>query len=212
LNIILRINKALAKGEEVLLAVLLVSMVLIASLQVCLRNIWNVSIDWADITLQYFTLMVAFLGAAIATTEGRHLNIDLFSRVLSSRQKLMLNVLIGIFSVGVLVLLTLGGVTNYQLNFKPWVENNPQGWSVWKGLANEFSEGGIPQWVSLLMFAIGFALIGLHFLLRLICDVSSLITGKTLIEEVIQAAEGDALLDAMEKNAHFQEGGSAHAR
>jgi len=197
LQVITRLDRVFAKAEEILLALLLVGMVLQAALQVLLRNIWDTGIDWADITLQNVTVLVGLLGAAIATSEGRHLNIDIFSRVLKGRSKVGLRVVIGLFSVVICVLLARGGWTTLLANYGPWVENIPQGWSKAHNLRVQFLEGSIPQWLSLSVLPVGFALIGFHFFLRLVRDAGTLLTGTEWEQQSGSGAEGDAVLDEM---------------
>jgi TRAP-type C4-dicarboxylate transport system permease small subunit len=201
LQLITKLDRALVKVEEILLALLLVGMVGLAALQVLLRNIWDTGIDWADITLQNVTVIVGLLGAAVATAEGRHLNIDILSRLLQGRAKKALRVLIGLFAVTVAALLTRGGWTTFVANYEPWLRNIPEGWSAVQNLEVQFFEGTIPQWLSLLVLPIGFGLIGLHFLLRLVRDLSTLITGVEWESQAEAGLEGDALLDAMERSA-----------
>ena len=200
MSLIGKIDRFLAKGEEVLLALLLVGMVVLAALQVLLRNIWNTGIDWADITVHNATVLLGLLGAAVATSEGRHLNIDLLSRVLKGRARHGLKVIIGLFAVLVCVLLVRGGWGTFSVNYDPWVENIPPGWSAWKNLRVQFSEGLIPQWMSQLFFPAGFGLICLHFVLRLVRDLGTLITGVEWDTVAHEGAEGDALLDEMSQS------------
>jgi len=201
LQLITKIDHFFAKIEEVLLALLLVGMVLLAALQVLLRNIWDTGIDWADITVQNVTVLVGLLGAAVATSEGRHLNIDLFSRVLKGRAKTGLKVVIGLFSCLVCYLLAKGGWTNYQLNYEPWLRNVPEGWSAAHNLKVQFFEGNIPQWMSQLFLPLGFSLIGFHFALRMIRDLGTLVTGVEWESREQAGPEGDALLDELEAKA-----------
>jgi TRAP-type C4-dicarboxylate transport system permease small subunit len=201
LQLITKIDHFFAKIEEVLLALLLVGMVLLAALQVLLRNIWDTGIDWADITVQNVTVLVGLLGAAVATSEGRHLNIDLFSRVLKGRAKTGLKIVIGLFSVFICYLLAKGGWTTYRLNYEPWVQNIPEGWTVAHNLKVQFLEGQIPQWLSQLLLPIGFVVIGFHFALRLIRDVGSLVSGKEWETKEDIGPEGDEMLDELEAKA-----------
>jgi TRAP-type transport system small permease protein len=201
LQFITKIDHFFAKTEEVLLALLLVSMVLLAALQVLLRNIWDTGIDWADITVQNVTVLVGLLGAAVATSEGRHLNIDIFSRVLKGRAKIGLRVVIGLFSCFICYLLAKGGWTNYKLNLAPWVQNIPEGWTLAQNLKVQFLEGSIPQWMSQLLLPIGFSLIGFHFSLRLIRDLGTLVTGIEWESTDKAGPQGEALLDEMEAKA-----------
>ena len=215
MTLITKLDRIFAKAEEILLALLLVGMVLLAALQVLLRNIWDTGIDWADITLQNVTLLVGLLGAAIATSEGRHLNIDIFSRVLKGRNKTLLKVLIGLFCVAVCVLLARGGWTTFRANYGPWIENIPEGWSKAHNLKVQFLEGTIPQWLSLVFLPLGFAVIGFHFVLRLLRDLGTLVSGKEWETAGEGGPEGDALLDELERSASADDepsGGKGGAR
>lgn len=193
-----RLDRALAKVEEILLALILVGMVVLAAIQVLLRNIWDTGIDWGDPAVQNATVLVGLLGAAIATSEGRHLNIDAFSRNLSGRARHVLAVVIGLFSVAVCAALAVGGWETYRANYLPWLEQVPAGWTAGKLLREELLEGTVPQWLSQLMLPVGFALIGVHFGLRLVRDLHVLVTGRAPVADGSEVAlEGDALLDAM---------------
>ena len=199
MEFITKLDKAFAKAEEILLALILVSMVVLAAIQVLLRNIWSTGIDWADITVQNATVLLGLLGAAVATSEGRHLNIDLIGRVLKGRHKTVLKVLIGVFAVYVCSLLTRGGWTTFMVNYEPWKELTPEGWTVWMNLKAQFLEGSIPQWLSQLLLPIGFGLIGFHFLLRLVRDMYTLATGNEWESVEDAGPQGDELLDQLEK-------------
>lgn len=209
MELITKLDKILAKIEEILLALLLVSMVVVAALQVLLRNLWDTSIDWADISVQNATVLLGLLGAAVATSEGRHLNIDILSRALKGRAKTVLRVIINIFGVYICFLLTAGGWETFRVNYGPWLENVPEGWSAAHNLKQQFLEGNIPQWLSQLFLPLGFGLIGLHFFLRLVRDLGTLVTGKQWEHREEEELSGDDLLDAMEAKAGEEEGGAS---
>ena len=65
-------------------------------------------------------------------------------------------------------------------------------------LKAQFLEGSIPQWLSQLLLPIGFGLIGFHFLMRLLRDAHTLITGQEWESMDDAGPQGDALLDEME--------------
>jgi TRAP-type C4-dicarboxylate transport system permease small subunit len=201
MELITKIDRLFAKAEEVALALLLVGMILLAATQVLLRNIWNTAIDWADVSLQNATLLLGLLGAAIATSEGRHLTMDIFSRAISGRAKRVLRVVISLVCLGICVVLAQGGWATYESTFAQWQDTMPKGWSLAKNLRQELAEGNIPQWISLAMLACGYALIGFHFLLRLLRDVGALVSGREW--ETVRAGglEGEAALDEMEARA-----------
>lgn len=200
-----KLDRAFARGEEIALALLLVSMILLAALQVVLRNVWNTAIDWADLSLQNATLLLGLLGAAVATSEGRHLTIDLFSRVLRGRARLLLKVVIGLFALTLCLLLAKGGFTTCRVNYVQWQGNIPEGWTAAQNLKQQFLEGNIPQWLSQAMLPAGFALLAFHFLLRLIRDVLSLASGRDWEAVFATGPEGDAALDELESKAAMEE-------
>jgi TRAP-type C4-dicarboxylate transport system permease small subunit len=73
------------RAETVLLTVLLGAMVLLASGQIVLRNIWGTGLSWADEALRILVLWVTMLGAVAASREGKHVSIDAVSRYLPKR-------------------------------------------------------------------------------------------------------------------------------
>lgn len=198
---ITRLDRLLVRIEEILLALILVGMVGLAALQVLLRNIWDTGIDWADLTAQNATVLLGFLGAAVATSEGRHLNIDILSRVLKGRAQMLLKVLINGFAVTLCILATQGGWLTFRVNLDPWTEMIPQGFTLLGYLRQQFFEGEIPMWVSVLILPFGFGLMGFHFLLRFVRDLGTLITGREWENTALEGPTGDALLDEMERQA-----------
>lgn len=201
MELITKIDRAFAKVEEVLLALLLVGMIFLAALQVVMRNIWDTGIAWADSSLQTATLLLGLLGAAVATSEGRHLTIDILSRVIKGRAKRVLKVAIGCVSLFLCVVLAQGGWVTFKVNYTQWAGNIPQGWTVLHNLRQELGEGSIPQWVSQAMLPFAFGLIGLHFALRLLRDLGTLTTGKEWEKVGAAGPEGEAALDELEARA-----------
>jgi len=80
-----RIDDSLAKVEGLLLVLLVLGVVLVAALQTLLRNAFDSGLDWADDAMRWATLWVAFLGASLATHRGKHIAIDVASRLLPRR-------------------------------------------------------------------------------------------------------------------------------
>jgi TRAP-type C4-dicarboxylate transport system permease small subunit len=79
--------RALAGFEITVIAALLVAMILLGCLQIVLRNFFHSGILWADLLMRHIVLWVGCLGAALATTRVRHINIDVFSRLLPGRSR-----------------------------------------------------------------------------------------------------------------------------
>lgn len=161
-----------------MLALLLVGLVVVSAAQVLLRTVWGTAIDWADGVLQNATLLIGLLGAAVATSEGRHLNIDLLRTRLRGRAGHATRALVGLFALAICALLASGGWTTFSSSLGPWLANVPPGWSFAGTLAREIGDGLIPTWLTQLMFPLGFGLIGLHFALRVVRDGASAISGE----------------------------------
>lgn len=106
-----KLDEGLARGEGAIAAVVLLSMIVVASVQALFRNLTYLelswandalsSIDWADQFLKRGTLWLAFLGASLATRDERHIAIDVLPKLLSDRGKLLIKGLVGI-SAGVI--------------------------------------------------------------------------------------------------------------
>lgn len=106
-----RFDAGIARGEAVLATLFLLSMILAASIQAVFRNLAGAEIEWAntalsslewvDPFLQKGTLWLAFLGASLATREGRHIGIDLLPRLAPKKAKLLMRGFAALFSSAV---------------------------------------------------------------------------------------------------------------
>ena len=72
----------LHRVEDVLLASLLGSMILLACTQILLRNVFDSGFTWADPLLRVMVLWLGMLGALAASRGNRHIVIDVLSPVL----------------------------------------------------------------------------------------------------------------------------------
>ena len=77
-----RIRRTLLKVEDGILVLLLGTMILLAALQIILRNLWDSGIPWGDPLLRTLVLWVAMVGVMVATRHREHIKIDLLSRYL----------------------------------------------------------------------------------------------------------------------------------
>ena len=78
----------LVGGLEVgAIAALLLALVLLGCMQIVLRNFFHSGVLWADPLMRHLVLWLGCLGATLATTRVRHINIDVFSRLLPRRHR-----------------------------------------------------------------------------------------------------------------------------
>ncbi len=75
--------------ENISLAALLIAMILLASSQIFLRNFSTGGFPWADEALRLMVLWVAMLGAVAAARDDRQIAIDVLSRFMPEKPRLL---------------------------------------------------------------------------------------------------------------------------
>jgi TRAP-type C4-dicarboxylate transport system permease small subunit len=95
---------------------------------------------------------VGFIGAALATSEQRHISIDALTKFLSPHVKHVVSVLTSLFALVVCLFLAA---------------------AAWTYLGEERAHGGdlvlsVPAWVAQVIIPAGYALMAVHFLVRVL--------------------------------------------
>jgi TRAP-type C4-dicarboxylate transport system permease small subunit len=155
-----RADEVIDRVEQTLVSILLGLMILIAFLQIVLRNIFATGIAWADPLVRNLVLWVGFVGAAIATREGRHITIDVLPPWVPQQGKAIIGVIVQLFSAFICGLLTFAAVK--------FVRN--------EALMGSVTFLGIPAWVPQLILPVIFGIMALRFGLRSLRDLTTLIT------------------------------------
>jgi TRAP-type C4-dicarboxylate transport system permease small subunit len=137
----------LAKIEESILGFFLVVMILLACLQILLRTVFSSGLSWADPFLRYLVLWSGLLGAARATSQGKHLTLDIITFLVPKSLHAWLHVVTDLFSAIVAAFLT---------------------WAAFLFIRSEIKFSGtvllsVPLWVWNLIFPIAFVLIAFRF-------------------------------------------------
>jgi TRAP-type C4-dicarboxylate transport system permease small subunit len=141
--------------EDGLIVAVLLFMVLMAVLQIVLRNFFGTSLVWIEPFLQNAVLWIGLLGAMIASRRDEHIRIDIASQYLPQRFQRWLAVLVDLFTVGVCVLVAWHSVF--------FVYDEMQ-----YGTAG-FAQ--IPSWVLQAIIPIGFTLIAGRYAVLLVLDL-----------------------------------------
>jgi len=145
-----RIDEAIERTEQTLLIVFLGFIVLMAFLQIVLRNFLSTGLDWGDALVRNLVLWIGFIGATLATKEGKHINIDVVSRWLPSLGKNLVTLITQLFSF-----IVCGALTYAALKF---IRNEVQ-------MENRtFLD--IPAWIPELILPATFILMTFRFGLR----------------------------------------------
>ena len=145
------------KLEDGLLVLLLSAMILISSIQILLRNVFDGGFAWGDPLLRIMVLWVALLGAMIATRNDNHISIDILTRYLSERSKRITTFISDVFTLCICVVLTY-----YAVQFV--MQDSEAGVTAFYGL---------PAWWFELIIPLGFAVISIRYLARCIAGLKS---------------------------------------
>ena len=102
-----QLDAFISRLEKGLIVILLSVMVLLAFTQIIMRNFFSSGLSWGEPLVRYLVLWVGFTGAALATKEGKHITIELFSVWKSKKAHPLPTAISHLFSAIVCGLLTL---------------------------------------------------------------------------------------------------------
>jgi len=156
-------ERTLHRVEDAALAVLLGAIVLLAPLQIALRELFGAGLAWADPLLRVLVLWVGLLGALAASRDGRQISIDAISRVLPARARAAAAALTSLITAGISGLVAYHGArfVHSELRFE------------------SVAFSGIPAWLleSVIPFAFGW--IALRYLLLGLAEARALCARRT---------------------------------
>jgi TRAP-type C4-dicarboxylate transport system permease small subunit len=145
-----RIDEMVGRLEQILLGILLGTMILVAFIQIGLRNVLSTGLAWGDGLVRNLVLWTGFVGAAVATREGKHISIDVVSRWMSPKRRIGIEIISNGFSVFICALLTFAALK--------FVGNEIQMKSI--------LFLGIPSWASEIILPLTLGVMTLRFCLR----------------------------------------------
>ncbi|MEW6442174.1 MAG: TRAP transporter small permease [bacterium] len=138
-----------AKLEDGLLVLILVSMILLAFTEILLRNLLGIGLVWIEPLMRQMLLWVALLGAMVATREHNHISVDAIARFLSGRRRLAAAFMGDAFATVVCALMTYSTFLVFYQEFR-----EPR---------LGFVVAGLPVWASLLTLPVAFCVMTLRF-------------------------------------------------
>lgn len=147
-----RIDDVIGRVEQMLIAFLLSAMILLVFSQIVLRNFFSTGISWGDALVRYLVLWVGFIGAALATREGRHINIEVFSHWMSDRSNIILEAVTNLVSAIICGLLAYAAVNFIRFEAQ----------------MGSTSFLHLPVWVPELILPVTFGLMSLRFAMRIV--------------------------------------------
>jgi TRAP-type C4-dicarboxylate transport system permease small subunit len=145
--------KRLHRAEDALLVLLLSTMIVLASTQILLRNLFDSGFVWIDPLLRVLVLWLGLIGATVATRNNRHIRIDLLTRFFRRNTHRLIQSIIGQISAWTCLVVAWYGFKWVQMDYVD-------------GLT---SFVGVPAWTLEVIIPATFALIGLRYLILSFC-------------------------------------------
>ena len=159
-SMVRKVDGGVGMIEQAILFLLLIAIVLTASSAALYDKIFGHHLGrWWFVVVRGGTFTIAMIAAAFATHQQRHLAMDLVSRRLSPRGRLILGMLLKIFTIVIAAVLFRSGMHQREHV---------------GGLGDTF----ISDKTLVTMLPVGCALIILHSLLHIVIDVDYLVRGK----------------------------------
>ena len=150
------ISNTLSVVERSVVVLLLGVMIALAFLQVILRNIFSMGFLWADPLLRHMVLWVGLLGASLATQQEKHINLDIITRLFSTKYINYIRILTNLFASIITYFLAEAGFTF----LKSEIESNEILFTV--------GETTFQAWWFQLIIPLGFGLMTFRFLINAI--------------------------------------------
>lgn len=143
--------RVLERIEVGFLGLMLLTLILLGGLQIVLRNVFHGGVLWADPLMRHIVLWLGCLGAALATTRARHINIDVFTRLIPAPFKPLRRAVVYVATA----------VCTFVLGVAAWrlvVDEKDFG---------DMAFGPVPVWVLQLVLPVAFFLISYRSLVNL---------------------------------------------
>jgi TRAP-type C4-dicarboxylate transport system permease small subunit len=147
--------------ENALIVTTLSGMILLATAQILMRNLGAGSLSWADEALRLMVLWLAMVGAVAASREGRHISIDLASRMLPDISGQWVACVVHAFAAVVALIMA---------------------WHAWLFVKDAYLFqdellGGLPAWPFQAVLPAAFLLIGYRYCIWLLRSIRALLPG-----------------------------------
>lgn len=149
------LNGWLNRIEDGVIVTILLLMILLAVLQIVLRNFFGISFVWVEPTLQNAVLWIGLLGAMIASRRDEHIRIDIASRFLSPAAHRWLAVAVDVFTAGIcgLVAWTSMGFLQEEIAYPT------------------IAFAAVPSWLLQMIIPLGFAVMAVRYSVLTVLDL-----------------------------------------
>jgi TRAP-type C4-dicarboxylate transport system permease small subunit len=169
MNVLRTFDRILTRAVTWLLMFFFVMMLGIAALQVLLRLFLHTGITWGDIAARHMVLWVGFFGAYMATREDKHFHIDILTRFLHPKLKSWFAAFSDLFAIVICYFMLEASLTFVSVGMD----------------ADSMLFLQVPQRAVALIVPLGFGLILIQFLLRMIENIVRAIRGPEAEEPAL---------------------------
>jgi len=161
LTLLPRVLNIIHRFEDSLLALLLLAMILLACTQIVLRNVFEISIVWADPLLRIMVLWSALIGALAASRENKHITIDLLTRLMKEKARRATRIFTSLFTA------IVTGLIAYHASRFVIMEYETKNLVL-----------GIPAWIFEAIIPAAFALMCIRYLIHFVQCIQDLLMSK----------------------------------
>jgi len=136
--------------EDGLLGLVLFTMVVLASSQVIMRNLFDSGFSWGDPLLRLLVLWLGLMGAMVATRLDRHITVDALLRVLTPALQRIARILTKLATAAVCALLAWHSARLVAMDYE----------------YQTLMIGNVPAWIGDLILPIAFSVMTLRLVIQ----------------------------------------------
>lgn len=141
--------------EDVLLVGMLTAMLILASVQILVRNLFQSGILWGDPLVRVMVLWVGLVGAMVAARRNQHISIDIVSRMLPQRVKKAVNAVVNLFAAVVCGIVAYYSLRLVRLEY----------------LDGAVAFGAVPTWALESIIPLSFGVMALRYFVLMLSEV-----------------------------------------
>jgi len=145
----------LSRIEDIIVATLLSSILLLAIAQIVLRNFFDSGIVWSETLLRILVLWIGLAGANLASRQGKQINIDVLSKYVPDRYKIYLITINYSFALIVCLL-----ISYYSLQFV-----------ILEYHSQSMAFESVPAWLAESIIPISFMIMAIRYIAKIIVNI-----------------------------------------
>ncbi len=137
-------------------------MILMAVLQILLRNLLGIGIVWADILVRILVLWVGLVGAMVAGRKGDHIKIDLISKYIKSKLSWIVAAITDLFTAVVCAIVLFYSIKFVRFEYADGI----------------VAFGRIPVWFCQVIIPFSFLVMSLRYFVKTILNLKAYFNQK----------------------------------